>query len=54
MKTVDILLGNAHVLTMDEELHQYNPGAVAVTGDSIVAVGADAGAAGGVSSRGDR
>ncbi len=42
MKTVDTLLGNAHVLTMDEELRQYNPGAVAVSGDSIVAVGPDA------------
>jgi 5-methylthioadenosine/S-adenosylhomocysteine deaminase len=41
MKTVDILLGNAHVLTMDEGLRQYNPGAVAVSGDSIIAVGPD-------------
>jgi 5-methylthioadenosine/S-adenosylhomocysteine deaminase len=39
MKTVDILFTNAHVLTMDEKLNQYNPGAVAVSGDSIVAVG---------------
>jgi 5-methylthioadenosine/S-adenosylhomocysteine deaminase len=39
MRTVDILLTNAHVLTMDEEMNQYNPGAVAVTGDSLVAVG---------------
>ncbi len=37
--TVDLLLTNAHVLTMDENLNQYNPGAVAVNGDSIVAVG---------------
>lgn len=36
---VDLLLTNAHVLTMDENLNQYNPGAVAVNGDSIVAVG---------------
>lgn len=36
---VDLLLTNALVLTMDEELHQYEPGAVAVTGNSIVAVG---------------
>ena len=41
MRTVDILLDNAHVLTMDEGLHQYHPGAVAISGDSIVAVGPD-------------
>ena len=39
MKTVDILLTNAHVLTMDEQMSQYNPGAVAVLGDSLAAVG---------------
>jgi 5-methylthioadenosine/S-adenosylhomocysteine deaminase len=39
MEQVDLLLTNALVLTMDEELHQYEPGAVAVTGNSIVAVG---------------
>ncbi|MBU0511280.1 MAG: amidohydrolase family protein [Chloroflexi bacterium] len=39
MKTIDILLTNAIVLTMDKDFHQYEPGAVAVTGDSIVAVG---------------
>ncbi len=39
MNTIDLLLTNAQVLTMDDELHQYSPGAVAVTGDSIVAVG---------------
>ncbi len=38
-KTVDFLLTNAHVLTMDEEFNQYNSGAIAVQGDSIVAVG---------------
>ncbi len=42
MQTVDILFLNAHVLTMDEKMAQHNPGAVAVTGDSIVAVGAEA------------
>ena len=42
MKQVDLLLTNALVLTMDEELHQYEPGAAAVTGDSIVAVGPQA------------
>ena len=41
-KFADILLTNAHVLTMDEKLNQYNPGAVAVVGDSIVAVGPEA------------
>jgi 5-methylthioadenosine/S-adenosylhomocysteine deaminase len=36
-----ILLTNAIVLTMDESLTQYEPGAVAVQGDHIVAVGPD-------------
>ena len=36
---VDIILTNALVLTMDEKLTQYDPGAVAVRGNSIVAVG---------------
>jgi len=36
---VDLLLINAQILTMDEELHQYNPGAIAIKNDSIVAVG---------------
>ena len=38
-QTADILLTNALVLTMDESLNQYDPGAVAVRGNSIVAVG---------------
>jgi len=38
-KTVDFLLTNALVLTMDKEFNQYAPGAVAVQGDSILAVG---------------
>ena len=42
MEQVDFLLTNALVLTMDEELHQYEPGALAVCGDSIVAVGEQA------------
>lgn len=42
MKTADILLINAHVLTMDGELTQYMAGAVAITGDSIAAVGPEA------------
>ncbi|MDO9130809.1 MAG: amidohydrolase family protein, partial [Anaerolineales bacterium] len=41
-KTVDFLFTNALVLTMDEELHQYEPGAVAVRADSIVAIGSEA------------
>jgi 5-methylthioadenosine/S-adenosylhomocysteine deaminase len=41
MKNVDSLLKNAHVLTMDEELTQYYPGAIAISGTSIVAVGAE-------------
>jgi len=36
---VDLLLINAHILTMDEDLHQYNPGAIAIKNDSIIAVG---------------
>lgn len=39
MKKVDILLINANVLTMDEQFHQYRSGAVAVSGNSIAAVG---------------
>jgi 5-methylthioadenosine/S-adenosylhomocysteine deaminase len=35
----DLLLVNALVLAMDEEMHQYEPGAVAIRGDSILAVG---------------
>ena len=38
-ETIDILFSNALVLTMDQDLTQYLPGAVAVKGDSIVAVG---------------
>lgn len=36
---VDTLFINAIVLTMDEKLNQYDPGAVAVKGNSIIAVG---------------
>jgi 5-methylthioadenosine/S-adenosylhomocysteine deaminase len=35
----DIILSNALILTMDKDLSQYFPGAVAVKGDGIVAVG---------------
>ena len=41
-QTIDTLLTNALVLTMDEKLTQYDPGAVAVRGNSIVAVGPEA------------
>ncbi len=39
MIKADILLVNANVLSMDGQFHQYNPGAVAITGNSIIAVG---------------
>lgn len=38
---VDLLLTNAVVLTMDEKLTQYEPGAVAIKGNSLVAVGTE-------------
>lgn len=38
----DTLFVNAIVLTMDEKLNQYDPGAVAVKGDAIIAVGSEA------------
>ena len=41
-QNVDTLFTNAIVLTMDGKLNQYDPGAVAVKGDSIVAVGPEA------------
>lgn len=42
MTPCDLLLTNAIVLTMDEHYHQYDPGAVAITGDRLVAVGPQA------------
>lgn len=39
MKQADWILKNAIVLTMDEDFRIFNPGAVVVRGDSIVAVG---------------
>ncbi|MBS1795412.1 MAG: amidohydrolase family protein [Acidobacteria bacterium] len=39
MQTVDTIFINAVVLTMDEELKQFSPGAVAVSGDSVAGVG---------------
>jgi len=41
-KSADLLLTNAIVLTMDEKLNLYEPGAVAVKGNSILAVGPEA------------
>ncbi len=41
-KKADLLLVNAIVLTMDEDMHQYEPGAVAVKGENILAVGPEA------------
>ena len=41
-QTVDVLLKNAIVLTMDDNYSQFEPGAVAVSGDSISAVGPEA------------
>ncbi|HEX7973624.1 MAG TPA: amidohydrolase family protein [Anaerolineales bacterium] len=41
-KLADILLINAIVLTMDDHFSHYEPGAVAVLGDTILAVGAEA------------
>jgi 5-methylthioadenosine/S-adenosylhomocysteine deaminase len=42
METVDLLLKNANVLTMDHDFHHYDPGVVAISGSSIVAVGPEA------------
>ena len=38
-KTIDQILTNATVLTMNKTLDQFTPGAVVVNGDSVVAVG---------------
>ncbi len=40
MKTIDLLLTNANVLSMDQDMHQYPHGAVAIHEDKIVEVGA--------------
>ena len=37
----ELLLTNAIVLTMDDQLNQFDPGALALSGDSILAVGTD-------------
>jgi len=41
MEKADLLLKNATVITLDEQFHQYEPGAVAISGDSLLAVGAE-------------
>ena len=41
MHKADIILTNATVLTMDTNLSQYNPGAVAIQGDKILASGSE-------------
>ncbi len=42
IKPVDILLVNAHILSMDEQMNQYRPGALAVRGGNILALGPEA------------
>ena len=42
MQKVDLILYNAHILSMDEEYTQYRHGALAVSGDKIVAIGEQA------------
>jgi 5-methylthioadenosine/S-adenosylhomocysteine deaminase len=42
MPECDLLLTNAAVLTMDKRLTAYEPGAVAITGDQLVAIGPQA------------
>lgn len=39
MKQADLIFHNALILTMDEAFHIYDPGALAVKGDQVVAVG---------------
>jgi 5-methylthioadenosine/S-adenosylhomocysteine deaminase len=41
-KPADLLLVNALILTMDEAMNQYEPGAIAIGGDSILATGTEA------------
>jgi len=41
MKKADLILHNAILITMDTEFHQFEPGAVAISGNSIIGVGAE-------------
>jgi len=41
MQTIDQILKNAIVLTMDEEFQIFDPGALAIEGDSIISVGSE-------------
>jgi predicted amidohydrolase YtcJ len=41
-QTADILLTNAIILTLDEKLSLYEPGALVVNGENITAVGSEA------------
>lgn len=41
MEKVDLILFNAEILTMDLDFHSYNPGAIAINGTMIEAVGAE-------------
>ena len=40
MQKVDFIFKNARVLTMNAQKEQFEPGAVVVTGDQIIDVGA--------------
>jgi 5-methylthioadenosine/S-adenosylhomocysteine deaminase len=40
-RITDILLVNALVLTMDDAMHSYEPGAVAINNDTILAIGSE-------------
>jgi 5-methylthioadenosine/S-adenosylhomocysteine deaminase len=37
--SADLILFNAIVLTLDDEMHLYEPGALAISGNTILAVG---------------
>jgi 5-methylthioadenosine/S-adenosylhomocysteine deaminase len=39
MSKADLILKNAILLTMDQDFHQYDPGALAINGTTILAVG---------------
>jgi 5-methylthioadenosine/S-adenosylhomocysteine deaminase len=41
MKNVDLILRNAIIITMDTEFHQFEPGAIAISGNSIQGIGFD-------------